>query len=94
MTDHLTIDKSTLTCKTRPITWEDVKGRTFWDEDGAAYQAQQVSSASFGRPWVFVACNLKALRKGYNGQPLFPFLLPRAIKPQDPNEHPAAKEEP
>lgn len=56
----------------RPITWEDVAGKTFWDDEGACYQAEKCDpDMSNGRGWRYAARNLKALGKGYEGQALY-----------------------
>lgn len=63
----------------RPITWADVEGKTFWDAEGASFRTEKVDPELWnGREWIFVACNMKALGKGYQGQPLNDFYLPEA----------------
>jgi hypothetical protein len=56
---------------TRPIA-----GKTFWDDEGACYRAEKV----FGCNWYYVAHNIKALGKGYVGQPLYDFYMPKEVK--------------
>jgi hypothetical protein len=64
----------------RPITWEDVAGKTFWDDKGASFKAERVKPEIWrGREWIYVACNLKALATGYYGQPLRDFYLPEGM---------------
>lgn len=64
----------------RPITWEDVAGKIFWDDEGACYRAELVDRNVFGCDWYYVARNLKALGKGYIGQPLYDVYVPKVLK--------------
>lgn len=66
----------TITIKTIKIDENNLPSGHWWDEDGACYKAEKVDPETFGCTWYWMACNLKALRKGYEGQTLHPFYQP------------------
>lgn len=73
------IDESTIVTETFQIPDGYLPKGLWWDEDGACYAATECEGTA-SEPWYWAARNTKALEKGYNGQKLLPFFLPKDIK--------------
>lgn len=75
-TQNSFIDENTITKTTYKIDPNNLPEGHWWDDEGACYKAEKVDAESFGCEWYWMACNEKALAKGYVGQELHPFRMP------------------
>lgn len=70
-------NQNPISTKTYTIDENNLPKGPHWDIQGACYTAEKVDPAMFdGSTWAWMPRNLRAIAKGYDGQELFPFIMP------------------